>query len=88
MKRGPVGPQIEKAPPEGIDAFKRFYDADQLGDILESFNQVCDSAKIERGGRYVEFYPYLKAAYLVFKYSSLIRDINSYSYAFLGCVAF
>lgn len=67
MKRAPTGPQIDKAPPEGIDAFKKFYDADQLGDILEAFNQVCDLAKIERGGRYVDFYPYLKAAYMVRK---------------------
>ena len=65
MKKAPVGPQIDKAPAEGIEAFKKFYDADSLVEILETFNQVCDYAKIERGGRYREFFPYLKAAYLV-----------------------
>ena len=65
MKKAPVGPQIDKAPAEGIEAFKRFYEADQLGDILDSFKEVCELAKIEHGGRYSEFFPYLKAAYLV-----------------------
>ena len=65
MKKAPQGPQIDKAPPEGIEAFKNFYDADSLEEILKTFNQVCDFAKIERGGRYREFFPYLKAAYLV-----------------------
>ena len=65
MKKAPQGPQIDKAPPEGIEAFKKFYEADSLVDILDTFTQVCDCAKIERGGRYVEFFPYLKAAYLV-----------------------
>ena len=65
MKKAPQGPQIDKAPPEGIEAFRKFYDADSLVDILETFGQVCDCAKIERGGRYVEFFPYLKAAYMV-----------------------
>ena len=65
MKKAPQGPQIEKAPQEGIEAFKKFYEADSLVEILDSFTQVCDCAKIERGGRYVEFFPYLKAAYLV-----------------------
>lgn len=65
MKKAPQGPQIDKAPAEGIEAFKKFYDADSLEEILETFNQVCDFAKIERGGRYREFFPYLKAAYLV-----------------------
>ena len=65
MKKAPQGPQIEKAPQEGIEAFKKFYEADSLVEILDTFQQVCDCAKIERGGRYVEFFPYLKAAYLV-----------------------
>ena len=65
MKKAPQGPQIDKAPPEGIEAFKKFYEADSLVDILDTFKQVCDCAKIEQGGRYVEFFPYLKAAYLV-----------------------
>ena len=65
MKRAPQGPQIDKAPAEGIEAFKKFYDAEQLIDILDSFKQVCEHAKIEKGGRYVEFFPYLKAAYMV-----------------------
>ena len=57
--------KIDKAPTEGIDAFKKFYDAETLEEILESFEQVCVCANIERGGRFIEFFPYLKAAYLV-----------------------
>ena len=57
--------KIDKAPSEGIEAFKRFYDAETLEEILESFQQVCVCANIEKGGRFIEFFPYLKAAYLV-----------------------
>ena len=57
--------QIDKAPADGIEAFKKFYDADTLEEILEYFEQVCVHANIEKGGRFIEFFPYLKAAYLV-----------------------
>ena len=53
------------APPEGVAAFKKFYDADTLEEVLDSFHLVCDSANLERGGRYKEFFPLLKAAYQV-----------------------
>ena len=53
------------APPEGLEAFKKFYDAETLEEVLDSFHIVCDSAKLERGGRYKEFFPLLKAAYQV-----------------------
>ena len=33
MKKAPQGPQIDKAPAEGIEAFKKFYDADSLEDF-------------------------------------------------------
>ena len=57
--------KIDKAPAEGIEAFKKFYDAETLEEILESFEQVCVCANIGKGGRFIEFFPYLKAAYLV-----------------------
>jgi len=80
MKKAPVGPQIDKAPAEGIEAFKRFYEADQLGDILDSFKEVCELAKIEHGGRYSEFFPYLKAAYLEvlpYKYKGIFKILEN-----------
>ena len=57
--------QWPAAPPEGIEAFKKFYDAETLEEVLDTFHLVCDSAKLERGGRYKEFFPLLKAAYMV-----------------------
>ena len=88
MKKAPQGPQIDKAPPEGVEAFKKFYEADSLVDILDTFKQVCDCAKIEQGGRYVEFFPYLKAAYLVsFEIVTIVTFplfIGTASLTFLG----
>ena len=61
----PSTPDWPPAPPEGIEAFKKFYDADTLEEVLNTFHQVCDAAKLERGGRFKEFFPLLKAAYQV-----------------------
>ena len=80
--------KIDKAPAEGIEAFKKFYDAETLEEILESFEQVCVCANIEKGGRFIEFFPYLKAAYLVkadikfqqTKYQAYFQDVLPYKY--------
>eukprot|EP00092_Neocalanus_flemingeri_P006096 GFUD01006567.1.p1 GENE.GFUD01006567.1~~GFUD01006567.1.p1 ORF type:complete len:564 (-),score=170.18 GFUD01006567.1:189-1880(-) len=67
------------APPEGIEAFKKFYDADTLEEVLDSFHLVCDSAKLERGGRYKEFFPFLRAAYqdvLPYKYKEIFKILD------------
>ena len=65
LKKSPPQVKWDKAPPEGIEAFKRFYNAETFEEVLSSFHEVCDAAKLERGGRYKEFFPYLKAAYQV-----------------------
>ena len=65
LKKSPPQVKWDKAPPEGIDAFKRFYDAETFEEVLSSFHEVCDAAKLDRGGRFKEFFPYLKAAYQV-----------------------
>ena len=77
--------KIDKAPAEGIEAFKKFYDAETLEEILESFEKVCVCANIGRGGRFIEFFPYLKAAYLV-KADIKFRE-NKIPDLFPGCVA-
>jgi len=71
--------QWPAAPPEGIEAFKKFYDAETLEEVLDTFHLVCDSAKLERGGRYKEFFPLLKAAYmnvLPYKYKEIFKILE------------
>jgi len=67
------------APPEGIEAFKKFYEADTLEEVLDSFHVVCDSANLERGGRYKEFFPLLKSSYqdaLPYKYKEIFNILE------------
>jgi len=78
FKKAPE-PKWPAAPPEGIEAFKKFYDADTLEEVLDTFHQVCDAAKLERGGRYREFFPLLKAAYqnvLPYKYKEIFKILE------------
>lgn len=79
LKKSPPQVKWDKAPPEGIDAFKRFYDAETFEEVLSSFHEVCDAAKLDRGGRFKEFFPYLKAAYqevLPYKYKEIFKILE------------
>jgi len=78
-KKSPAVPTIAKAPEAGVEAFKRFYEADKLIEILESWNDVCDYASLPRGGGFKEFFPLLKAAYkdaLPFKYKQIFKILE------------
>jgi len=69
----------DKANADGIEAFKKFYDCETLEESLHLFNRVCDGAKLPRGGRFTEFFPYLKAAYkdaLPFKYKEIWKILE------------
>jgi hypothetical protein len=64
---------------DGIEAFKQFYDCEYLEETLQLFNRVCEGAKLPRGGRYTEFFPYLKAAYkdaLPYKYKEIFKILE------------
>jgi len=67
------------ASPEGVQAFKEFYDSETLQEALETFKRVCDGANVARGGRFSEFFPYLKAAYkdvLPYKYKEIWKILE------------
>ncbi|XP_023328747.1 F-actin-monooxygenase MICAL2 [Eurytemora carolleeae] len=67
------------ATPAGVEAFKEFYDAETFQETLDSFKRVCIGANVSRGGRYSEFFPYLKAAYkdvLPYKYKEIWKILE------------
>jgi len=76
LRRQTSEPLWPKAPEEGIEAFKKFYEAETLEEALDSWHEVCDSANLPRGGRFPEFFPILKAAYkeaLPYKYKGIFK---------------
>jgi len=71
--------QWDKASDAGIEAFKKFYDCETLEEALSTFITVCEGAKLPRGGRFTEFFPYLKAAYkeaLPYKYKEIFKILE------------
>merc|ERR1719348_2184024 len=72
-------PKCPPAPPQGLEAFKKFYDGETLLEVLDSFNQVCELASLPRRGRYPEFFPLLKSAYmgaLPYKYKEIFKILE------------
>jgi len=68
-----------QATPEGAQAFKDFYDAETFQEALDTWKNVCKGANLERGGRFSEFFPYLKAAYkdaLPYKYKEIWKILE------------
>jgi len=64
---------------DGIAAFKEFYDCESFEECLHTWERVCDGANVSRGGRFSEFFPYLKAAYkdvLPYKYKEIWKIIE------------
>jgi len=64
---------------DGIEAFKEFYDAETFEETLDSWKRVCEGANLSRGGRYSEFFPYIKKAYkdnLPYKYKEIWKILE------------
>ena len=54
--------------PEAVKAFQNFYEAETLSEALSQFHLTCDLINLPGGGRFLEFYPLLKASLKVKPY--------------------
>ena len=78
-KKEPPAAPPPAANPGAVEAFKRFYEAASLQESLSEFHQLCDLVNLPRGGRFLEFYPLLKASLknsLPYKYKEIWKILD------------